>query len=220
MIDTPRSFAVIGLGTFGATVARELADCGETVLGIDIASGPINDLAEVLQETVIADGRDEAALREAGVSQCDTAVIAIGKDLEASIVTAMNVKIIGVRQIWAMAESRTHHRILSRVGVDRVFEPSRNMGQRAAQMLHNPLVRDYLSLGNGFHAISVVVPEEMAGRRLGDLSLEDKYAVRCLEVMRGSERLTPDDGDPVLEADDRMLILGRRADLRAFSDSV
>lgn len=220
MVEKPESFAVIGLGTFGSTVARDLTEYGDTVLGIDIQKGPVNDLAGVLRETVVADGRDDEALREAGVGQCTHAIVAIGKDLEASIVTAMNVKMIGVKEIWAMAESKTHHRILSRLGVDRVIQPSRQMGQRAAQMLHNPLVRDYLSLGNGFYAISILLPETFAGKKLSEVALEEQYNVQCLEVMRGSESLSPGKDDPVLEAEDRMLILGRRADLRALSDDL
>ncbi|MDH3663044.1 MAG: NAD-binding protein, partial [Alphaproteobacteria bacterium] len=118
---TSKSFVVIGLGTFGRTVASELTDYGDEVLGIGIDESTVGDMADVLQETVIADARDEKALREAGVGQCDLAVVAIGEDLEANIVCAMNVKVIGVKEIWAKALSRTHHRILSRLGVDRAI---------------------------------------------------------------------------------------------------
>lgn len=212
------TFAIIGLGTFGRTVAKDLTDAGNQVLGVDIADAPVSAMADVLRETVIADARDEQALREAGVGQCDTVLVAIGNDLEANIVTVMNVKVIGVKQVWAKATSRTHHRILSRLGVERVVHPEAQMGQRVAQMLHNPLVRDYISLGNGFYAISVVVPESMADRSVSSLKLEEKFDLRCLEVMRGSKRLTDGPDDPVLEIDDRMLVLGKRKNLRDFSD--
>lgn len=212
------TFAVIGLGTFGSTVARDLSEAGNQVLGIDNADAPVSALADVLRETAIADARDEQALREAGVGQCDTALVAIGNDLEANIVSVMNVKVIGVKQVWAKAISRTHHRILSRLGVDRVVHPERQMGQRVAQMLHNPLVRDYVSLGNGYYAISVVVPESMSERAVSSLRLSEDFDLRCLDVMRGSKRLTDIDKDPTLEIDDRMLVLGKRGDLRKFSD--
>lgn len=220
MPPTSRSFAVIGLGRFGSTIASELTDYGDAVLGIDIAEGPVGDMADVLRETVIADARDEKALREAGIGHCDIAVIAIGEELEASIVCAMNVKVIGVKQIWAKAMSRTHHRILSRLGVDRVIHAEQEMGQRIAEMLHNPMVRDYVSVGNGFYVINMLVPDDMAGETVSSLSLDERFELRCLDVMRGSKSLMVNGEDPELEAEDRMLVLGRRANLRNFSDSL
>lgn len=217
---TSRSFVVIGLGTFGSTVASELTDYGNAVLGIDIDENAVSALADSLQETVIADARNEKALREAGVGQCDIAVVAIGEDLEANIVCAMNVKLIGVEQIWAKAMSRTHHRILSRLGVDRVVHAEREMGQRIAEMLHNPLVRDYVSVGNGFYVVNIVVPEDMAGQTVSSLDLEERFELRCLEVMRGTRSMLTGGGDPELAADDHLLVLGRRSKLRDFSDSL
>jgi len=213
-----RSFAVIGLGTFGRTVAAELTDAGNDVFGIDISDKAAAAMADTLRETAIADARDEQALREAGIDQCDTVLVAIGDDLEANIVSVMNVKIIGVKHVWAKATTRTHHRILSRIGVDRVVHPERQMGQRVAQMLHNPLVRDYVSMGNGYYAISVTVPESMAEHRVSDLKLGEDFNLRCLNVMRGSTWLSEEQPDPVLAVDDSMLVLGKRADLRTFSD--
>ena len=220
MTATSRSFAVIGLGTFGRTVAAELTDYGDPVLGIDIDEAAVGDMADVLQESVIADARDERALREAGVGHCEIAVVAIGEDLEANIVCAMNVKVIGVKEIWAKAMSRTHHRILSRLGVDRIIHAEREMGQRIAEMLHNPMVRDYVSVGNGFYVVNMLVPEDMAGQSLSSLKLGENFELRCLEVMRGSKSVLGADNDPELVEDDRLLVLGRRANLRDFSDSL
>jgi trk system potassium uptake protein TrkA len=99
-----------------------------------------------------------------------------------------------------------------------VVHPERQMGQRVAQMLHNPLVRDYVSMGNGYYAISVVVPESMAGHRVSDLKFGEDFNLRCLNVMRGSHWLSDEESDPELQVDDSMLVLGKRADLRTFSD--
>ncbi|WP_206607904.1 potassium channel family protein [Ferruginivarius sediminum] len=124
-----RSFAVIGLGTFGTTVASELARFGNHVLGIDTVERNVSHVAEMLTEAVIADGRDEEALREAGVGNYDVAVIAIGEDLDANILCTMNVKLIGVPTVWVKAMSRTHHRILRKLGADRVIEPEQEIGR-------------------------------------------------------------------------------------------
>src|SRR5690606_31373083 len=135
-----RNFAVIGLGTFGMTVAKELTRFGNYVIGIDHDPAAVNKLANDLSEAAIADGSDELALRELGLDAYDVAVIAMGQDLEGSIIAALTAKMIGVPEVWAKATSRMHHRILSKIGVDRVIHPEEQMGRHIAQMLHNPLV--------------------------------------------------------------------------------
>jgi len=213
-----RSFAVIGLGTFGSTVASELSRFGNPVLGIDKDERTLARLSEHLTEAIIADGRDEAALREAGVGNYDVAVVAIGEDLEANILCTMNVKLLGVGAIWVKAMSRTHHRILSKLGVDRVVLPEQEVGQHIAQMLHNPMVRDYVSLGNGYHVVELIVPERLDGQSLEAQKLGPNYDLRALGVMRDSQFLPCDDGSLTLKEDDKLLILGRSSDLRRFAD--
>ena len=215
-----RSFAVIGLGTFGSTVASELANFGNPVLGIDIHEQPVTRLAETLHEAIIADGRDEHALREAGVQNYDVAVIAIGEDLEANIVCTMNAKLLGVETIWVKALSKTHHRIVSKLGADRVILPEQEIGRHIAQMLHNPLVRDYVSLGNGFHVVDFVVPSALEGLTVGEEQFFEKYSLKVLGAMRESTFHSCADGSLTLEAGDKLLLLGRRPDLRDFGDSL
>lgn len=214
------SFAVIGLGTFGTTVASELARFGNHVLGIDTVERNVSRVAESLSEAVIADGRDEQALREAGVGNYDVAVVAIGEDLEANILCTMNVKLIGVPTVWVKAMSRTHHRILTKLGADRVIQPEQEIGRHIAQMLHNPLVRDYVSLGNGFHVVDFQVPESLDGKRVDAVGLADDFQLRALGLMRGSEFVSCESGSTELHTDDKLLLLGRRENLRRFADGL
>ncbi len=211
--------AVIGLGLFGSTVAKALAGFGDHVLGIDIDKKRASSLADELNDVVIADCRDEDALREAGIDGYDTAVVAIGEDLEANIICAMNVKMLGVKTIWAKSLSQTHHRILHKIGVDRVIHPEEEIGQHIAQALHNPLVRDYISLGNGFYIVDVQVPDGLDGFRLSETELE-KYEVQCLGVMRGSTLLSPQDADSTVKSGDKLLLLGKRDNLQRYGDKL
>lgn len=217
---TTRSFAVIGLGTFGSTVATELARFGNPVLGIDIDETRATRLADTLSEAIIADGRDEEALREAGVGVHDVAVVAIGEDLEANILCTMNLRVLGVKTVWVKAISKTHHRILAKMEVDRVILAEQEMGQHVAQMLHNPLVRDYVSLGNGYHVVDLRVPEAIQGRPVGDEDLLSPYDIVALGLMRDSTFIPCDDGAARLQTDDKLLLLGKRQDLRAFADNL
>lgn len=215
-----RSFAVIGLGTFGSTVASELARFGNPVLGIDIQERNVARLAGVLSEVIIADGKDEAALKDAGVGNYDVAIVAIGEDLEANILCTMNVKLLGVETIWVKALNKTHHRILTKLGADRVILPEQEVGQHIAQMLHNSLIRDYVSLGNGYHIVDFKVPAPLHGKAVKDPSLFAKYEVRALGVMRDTKFLSCESGELLLLEGDKLLLLGTRTMLRQFGDDM
>ncbi len=215
-----RTFGVIGLGNFGRTVAAELQRFGNHVIGIDVVAARVSSMADTLSQAMIVDARDDVALREAGMADCEVGVVAMGSDLEASILAAMNLKLIGVPTVWAKATTKTHHRILGKLGVDRIIHPEVEVGTHIAQVLHNPLVRDYVSLGNGFHVVNFRIPKSLEGRSLADLPHGDEYNLRCIGVMRGSEYIGQDGSACRLESDDLLLLLGRRADLRNFAASL
>jgi trk system potassium uptake protein TrkA len=220
MSEKNRTFVVIGLGAFGGTVASELARFGNHVLGIDTRERLVAQYADTLSQAVIVDSTDEGALRELGIGQYDVALVAIGTDIEASILTTMNVRLLGVGSVWVKASTRTHHRILTKIGADRVIQPEHEMGQHIAQMLHNPAVRDYVSLGNGFHVVNIVVPEKLAGKALAEVKLAERFSLRPMGLMRGTEFFSCADEALTLELDDRLLVLGRRPDLRRFGDTL
>ena len=215
-----RSFVVVGLGSFGSVVASELARFGNRVLGVDKDQRRVAALAEQLSNAVILDATDEGALREAGVDRYDVALVSIGNDLESNVIAAMNLRLIGVGSVWAKAENRTHHRILSKIGVDRVIHPEKEVGQHIAQVLHNPLVRDYVSLGNGQHVVNFRIPESLQGKALTELPHGNKHNLRCIGVLRGTEFMGHDGTACELQKDDLLLLLGGRQDLRDFAGSL
>jgi len=215
-----RTFAVIGLGTFGSTVARELALFGNRVIGIDIDENRVTAHAEDLTQALILDARVDGALQEGGLADCDVGLVAIGSDIEASILATINLKTIGLKTIWAEATSRNHHRILTKLGANRVIHSDEEVGRHIAQMLHNPMVRDYVSLGNGQVVVNFRMPESLEGKSLDDLTHGRKFGLRCIGVLRGTEFLGHDGETFELQKDDLLLLLGRRNDLRDFADSL
>lgn len=215
-----RTFGVVGLGNFGSTVANELQRFGNHVIGIDISQTRVASHADTLSQTMIVDARDDIALREAGMGDCEVGVVAMGSDLEASILAAINLKLIGVPVVWAKATTKTHHRILSKLGVDRIIHPEVEVGQHIAQVLHNPLVRDYVSLGNGYHVVNFRIPESLEGKILAELPHKEKFNLRCIGIMRGTEFIGQDGAGCPLQSDDLLLLLGRRSDLRDFAASL
>jgi trk system potassium uptake protein TrkA len=215
-----RTFGVVGLGNFGSTVATELQRFGNHVIGIDVSEARVALHANKLSQAMIVDARDDIALREAGMSDCEIGLVAMGSDLEASILAAINLKLIGVPVVWAKATTKTHHRILSKLGVDRIIHPEVEVGQHIAQVLHNPLVRDYVSLGNGYHVVNFRIPESLEGKTLDQLKHNANFDLRCLGVMRGTSFIGRDDTGCTLERDDLVILLGQRANLRSFAASL
>ena len=220
MAKESRSFAVIGLGAFGSAVATELARFGNQVIGVDSDERRVAQMAATLSSAVILDTTDEMALKEAGIDQYDIALIAIGRDIQASILTTMNLKMLGIGTIWVKASNKTHHRILSKLGADRVILPEQEMGRHIAQMLNNPVVQDYVSLGNGFSVVNIVIPERLTGRDLSSLGIGTGYDLRLLGVMRGTEFRSAHTANLVLEEDDQLILLGKRPELRRFGDAI
>ncbi len=220
MAKKSRNFVVIGLGTFGGTLARDLQRFGNNVIGIDVDERHVSPFVEDLGQALILDARDDSALREAGIDAVDVGVVAIGTDIEASVLATINLKTIGVETIWAKATSKNHHRILSKLGVDRVVHPEREIGQHVAQVLNNPLVRDYVSLGNGQHVVNFRVPASLQGKPLSALFYHRDHNLRCIGVLRGTEYVGHDAQSCELEEDDLLLLLGSRQDLRDFASSL
>lgn len=215
MAKSSRSFVIVGLGSFGSVVATELARFGNKVLGIDCNEQRVAKLAEQLSSVAILNATDEAALREAGAGRYDFGLVSIGNDLESSILASMNLRLVGVPTVWAKADNRTQHRILSKIGVDRVVLPDLEMGRHTAQIMNNPALQDYVALGNGFSVINLLVPARQSGKTIADLNTA---CLRVLGLMRGTEFFDMLDPAFLLHEGDRLLLLGKRPDLTAFGD--
>jgi trk system potassium uptake protein TrkA len=178
------SFAVIGLGRFGAAMATTLTELGQDVIGIDGNEEAVQRLSDVIGAAVVLDATDERALRTAGVQDVDVAVISIGENIEASLLAVMLVKDLGVPRIIAKAVSPLHGRILERLGVNRVIFPEREMAMRVAHSLVVANVLDYIELSRDFSIIEMPAPEEFAGRSLKDLQLRNRYGLTLIAIKR------------------------------------
>ncbi|MXO80304.1 TrkA family potassium uptake protein, partial [Paenibacillus sp. OT2-17] len=141
-----QQFVVIGLGRFGSSLALQLVDMGCEVLGIDRNEDVVDSMSEMLTHTVVADATDEDSLRSLGIRNFDCGIVAIGNDIQVSILTAILLKELGVKKVVAKAISVLHGRALEKLGVDRIIYPERDMGIRVAHQLVTPNLLDYLEL--------------------------------------------------------------------------
>ncbi|MDD3021899.1 MAG: TrkA family potassium uptake protein [Alphaproteobacteria bacterium] len=213
-----RSFVVIGLGMFGGTVAPALAQMGDDVLGVDIDEGLVRKYANRLTHTAILDARDEVALREAGVGNFDVAIVAIGENLEANILASMNVKALGIKEIWVKAQSLTHHKILLRIGVTKIIHPERDMGLQVAETLHTPYVTDYINLGSDQYLVSFILQEDMLTQGLDKFVSKNDSGACLVGAMRGDKFIDfTNIIDITTETGDRLLAIGTKEQLRKLS---
>jgi trk system potassium uptake protein TrkA len=181
-----RTFAVIGLGRFGAAMAATLTELGQEVIGIDASEEKVRVLADVIHHAVELDATDERALRAAGVADVDVAVVSIGENIEASLLVVMLVKELGVKTIFAKGVTPLHGRILKKLGVTRVIFPEREMAVRIAHSVVVPNVIDYVELSRDFSIIELPAPADWAGRTLKDLALRTRFGLTLIAIRRPS----------------------------------
>lgn len=209
--------AVIGLGRFGGSLASELAAHGVDVIGIDIDEAVVAQYSETLAFVSRADSTDEAVLRQLGIDEVSRVVIAIGSDLEASILTASKILKIGNRHIWAKAISQTHAEILDQLGIENVIRPESDMGRRLAHLIRGHM-SDFLPISEDFVLARTTPPTRFSDSPLGSFDLRGKYGVTVVAFRRNSdEHWDIADQEVTLYADDEMLIAGTPHHVEDFS---
>lgn len=196
-------FAVIGLGRFGRSVCLELMRLGHSVIGVDIEPKLVNPIADELTHAVIADATSEAALEELNLKDCNAVVVAIGENLEASLLCTLHLKTLGVEDIRVKAVTPEHHRILSRLGISQIIHPEEDMGIRVAQALNYPMVNAYISIGHNQYVVEVRLSEKCDGKTIRDIVPE---SVHCLLLKQG-EHLQPQPDVQTCLSDHDMLVL-------------
>lgn len=215
-VASPDSVLVIGLGRFGQSLALELMLHGTDVLGIDADEEIVQSLNGRLTHVVRADATKEETLRQLAANEFERAVVAIGSDIEASILSASLLVRMGVRETWAKAVSDAHGAILGQLGVGHVVYPEYEMGRRVAHLVRGNM-QDYLEVENDFVLIKTSPPAAILGMPLSESKVRSKYGVTISAVKRRGEPWAPATADTVLRADDVILISGPTQLAEAFS---
>ena len=210
-------FGVIGLGRFGARTSLELLDLGHEVIGVDSDEKSVDALAEYLTHAAIADVTDEKALKELSLEECDVVLVAIGEDLQASLLCVLHLKSIGVKEIWAKATSKEHHQILSKLGVKRIIHPEEEMGIRVAQALNYPMVNEYMSLGHNWYCVEIDVNEDLNGKSIEDILPDDLEHFHLLLLKRRDEVTANPSTSVKLEGNETLVIAGSLKDLKSMA---
>lgn len=210
-----KTYLVIGLGLFGSEVARQLCVQGCEVLAMDIRSDLVQQVAEDVTHAVVGDGQDKDVLKALGAGNFDCAIIAIGDDLAASVLTIMNLKELNVPYIVCKAHDETHRRVLEKLGADRVVIPECEFAGRLARSLSSHNVLDYIELSPDYGILEVPAPKSWVGKSIKDLNVRAKLGVNIIAVESGRETNVSPSADYMVKSGDIMVILGENKALEA-----
>ena len=204
-----KSYAVIGLGQFGMSVAETLAESDCDVLAIDAREENIQEIADKVTYAVRADVREPEVLRALGVQNVDVAVIAVAENKEASIMATMQAKELGVPYVLAKAMYALHGKILEKIGADRVISPEQSMGLRVARNLMSGGFLDVFELSTEFSMAEFPVPTEWIGKSLQELQLRESHDINIIAIKVGDDVEINLDPMKPLEADWHLMAIGK-----------
>lgn len=210
------SVVVIGLGRFGGAVADSLARLGHDVLGIDRDERLVQQWSSRLPHVVQADTTTTEVLSQLSCQEFGHAVVAIGTDIEASVLTVLSLADLGVPDIWAKAVTQHHGRILERTGAHHVVFPEATMGERVAHLVTGKMI-DFIEFDDGFAIVKTRAPKEAAGKTLADLALRTRHGVTIVGVKRPKEDFAYARPETRVEAGDLLIVAGPTDKVETFA---
>lgn len=203
-----KSYVIFGCGRFGTALAKTLYELGNEVMVIDESEERIRDIAPFVTYAAEADVTDETAMSNLGIGNCDVAIIAIGSEIEPSIMATLIAKNTGIKKVIAKAQNDKHALILKKIGADDVVFPEYDMGVRIAHMLATGNILNYIELSGDYSIYELVAYDEWQGKTLSELRLPNKYDINVIAVKRGDKIIiTPKAGMEICN-DDVLVIVG------------
>ncbi|MBN6206072.1 TrkA family potassium uptake protein [Ralstonia pickettii] len=211
-----KDFAVIGLGRFGGSICKELSLEGKQVLAIDKDESKVNEYKNIVSHAVILDSTDEESLKEIGIKNFEDVIVAIGENIQASILTTVILTDLGIKNITVKAQNDYHEKILRKLGVERVVHPERDMGKRIAHNIISNNILDYLELSDDHSIVEVKAGRKMIGKSLIDLDIRANFGCNVVAIKSGKMINVSPSADQPIEADDILIVIGADEDLTRF----
>ncbi|MFB2579753.1 TrkA family potassium uptake protein [Herbiconiux sp. P15] len=207
---------VIGLGRFGAATAGELDRLGREVLAIDEDERLVQKWSERVTHTVQADAKNVEALRQIGAADFQVAVVAVGSSIEASVLITANLVDLRIPQIWAKAISRSHGKILERIGANHVIYPEAEAGERVAHLVSGRML-DFIEFDDDFALVKMYPPKPIRGLNLTESGVRSKYHVTVVGVKSPGKPFTYATETTVVSNHDLIIVSGKSSDIEVFA---
>jgi trk system potassium uptake protein TrkA len=213
-----REFAVIGLGRFGGSICRELSKEGMDVLAIDSTEAKVNEYRNIASHAVIADATDEKVLKELGIRNIDHVIVAIGEDIQASILTTLMLKELGIKKITVKAQNDYHEKVLTKIGADQVIHPERDMGKKIAHSIISSNILDHLELSDDHSIVEIKAGKKIIGKTLVELDIRANYGCNVVAIKSTNPNdinVSPMASEKIKEGD-TLVIIGADKDISRF----
>ncbi|MBM7096130.1 MULTISPECIES: potassium channel family protein [Alteribacter] len=218
MSKKKKQFAVVGLGRFGGSVCKELFEMGHEVLAVDKEEEKVNEYAKFATHAVQLDSTDEQSLKSIGIGNFDHVVVAIGDNIQASILTTLVLKEMGIEKVWAKAQNSYHQKVLDKIGADLVVHPEFDMGKRIAHNMSSEKIIDFIDLSDDYSIVELLASKKVSKQTLIELNVRAKYGVTILAIKRGEAMNIAPLPDDIVRENDILIVMGHKNDLDRFED--
>lgn len=212
-----KQFVVIGMGRFGSSVTRTLYNMGYDVMAIDIDEEVIEELKDEVTYGITADAQETRVLESLGVRNFDVAVVAVGNDIQASILISLALLEMGVPKVVAKAIDDRHGRVLEKLGVNKIIYPERDMGERLAHYLVSTNLLDYIAISDKYSLSEVIAFDSLINKTLKETNLRVKYGVNVIALKRGDKLIISPPGEEYIKADDVLICIGKTSNMDKFA---
>jgi len=215
-----KQFAVIGMGRFGSSVAKTLYNLGFEVLAIDSNEARIHDIIDTVTHAVQANSTDEDALKALGIRNFDVVIVAIGQDIQSSILTTLILKELGVPMLITKAQNELHGKVVKKIGADKVIFPERDMGQRVAHHLISSNILDFIELSEDYSILEIIATKQMAGKNLRQLDIRAKFGCNVIALKSSDKMNIAPHAEDVIKENDILVVVGDNQHLQNFEMSI
>jgi trk system potassium uptake protein len=211
-------FAVLGLGRFGGTLVEELTKMNVEVLAVDENEEVVEKYADIATHVVQSKINDESDLKALGISNVDHAIVSFGNNIETSILAAMLLKEMGIKQVWVKAANYYHQKVLEKVGTDRVIHPERDMARRIAHHVVTEKMIDYIELSPDYSLVEIIASEKLHNKSLLQSDVRATFGCNIIGIQRGKEMIISPSADEVILENDKLLVIGHTKDITLFEE--
>jgi trk system potassium uptake protein TrkA len=213
-----KSFAVIGLGRFGESVVNEFLSYGVSeILVIDKNREKIAKMSKVVQNAAALDSTDIEALKEIGIGSIDHVIVAIGDDIESSILTTLLLIELKVEKVTVKVQNDYHAKVVTKLGATDIIQPEQQSGKRLAHRVLRENVIDFIDLNDSHSFITLEATEKIIGSTIVNLNFRDRFHINVVAIRRDKDIIIPGPEAQVKE-NDQLLVVGRNDDIERFSN--
>ena len=217
-----QNYAIIGLGRFGGSICRTLIESGQEVLAIDSNEDRVNEYMNIATHAVVGNAQDEMTLKSLGIRNFDHVIVAIGEDIQASILVTLMVKEMGVPNVLAKAQNEYHARVLEKIGADRVVHPERDMGIRIAHNLVSKNILDYVELSDDYSLAEIRVSNpKFFNKTLLELNFRQRFGLTVVGIRRVNGKVVVSQtADEIVQQNDNLLVIGETDDVDVLDNKM